>query len=55
MTDDLRTLLEERQRETKEAERKCGQIIPWVFFRMVAKKRGGEKEPKRISSFNKAW
>jgi hypothetical protein len=55
MTDDLRTLLEQRQRETKEAERTCGQIIPWVFFRMVAETRVGEKKPKRISAFTKAW
>ena len=54
MTDDLRALLEQRQRETKEAERTCDQIIPWVFFRMVAETRGGEKKPKRISAFTKA-
>jgi hypothetical protein len=39
----------------EEAERTCGQIIPWVFFRMVAETRGGEKKPKRISAFTKAW
>ena len=55
MTDDLRSLLDQRQRETKEAERKGGQIIPWVFFRMVAEERGGQKKPKRISAFTKAW
>jgi integrase len=55
MTDDLRTLLEQRYREAKEAERTCGQIIPWVFFRMVADERGGPKKPKRISAFTKAW
>jgi integrase len=55
MTDDLRMLLEQRHRETKEAERTCGQIIPWVFFRLVADTRGGQKKPKRISAFTKAW
>jgi integrase len=55
MTDDLRTLLNERQRSTKELERKHGKIIPWVFYRMVAKGRGGEKEPKPIRAFKKAW
>lgn len=55
MTDELRALLEQRHRETKDAERAGGQIIPWVFFRMVAKGRGGQKKPKPISAFNKAW
>jgi integrase len=30
-------------------------IVPWVFFRMVAKGRGGEKRPKPIRAFGKAW
>jgi integrase len=55
MTDDLRALLEQRLRETKDVERACGRIIPWVFFRMIAKERGGDKEPKPISAFTKAW
>jgi integrase len=29
--------------------------VPLVFFRMVAKSRGGAKEPKRILRYNKAW
>ena len=29
--------------------------MPWVFFRMVAKGRGGEKKPKPIIAFDKAW
>lgn len=32
-----------------------GQIIPWVFFRLVAEDRRGEKKLKRISAFTKAW
>jgi integrase len=55
LTDDLRTLLEERRRHTREVERKRNQIIPWVFFRMVAEKRGGTKHPKQIRAFTKAW
>jgi integrase len=26
-----------------------------VFFRLIAKGRGGEKQPKRITGFGKAW
>lgn len=55
LTDDLRTLLTERLRVKKEAERSCGKIIPWVFFRMVARGRGGDKAPKPIKAFTKAW
>jgi integrase len=55
LTDDLRALLEERRRLTKELERQRGQIIPWVFFRMVADTRGGQKHPKPIRAFSKAW
>ena len=55
LTDDLRMLLEERRRATTELERKHGQIIPWVFYRMVAKGRGGQKYPKPIRAFTKAW
>jgi integrase len=55
LTDDLRALLEERRRAKREAERATDRIIPWVFFRMVASERGGEKSPKRIRAFTKAW
>jgi integrase len=30
-------------------------LLPWVFFRLVAKGRGGQKQPKRIRAFTKAW
>lgn len=33
----------------------AGTICPWVFFRLVAKGRGGKKSPKVIKRFNKAW
>ena len=54
MTDDLRRLLKKQHVEHLKLK-KAGQIEPWVFFRMVADKRGGTKHPKRIRRFNKAW
>lgn len=54
MTDDLRALLEMRHAEHQRLKLK-GQIVPWVFFRMVATKRGGPKEPHPIRAFNKGW
>ena len=55
MTDDLRALLDGRRRVTKDLERKHGQIIPWVFFRLVAETRGSQPQPKPIRAFSKAW
>jgi integrase len=54
MTDDLRALLEARQAESLRLK-KAGQIVPWVFFRLIAQERGGPKQPVRITSFTKAW
>lgn len=54
MTDDLRRLFETQQAAHVKLKR-IGKIVPWVFFRMVAEKRGGEKHPKRILSLTKAW
>jgi integrase len=54
MTADLRTLLK-AQHAQHEGLKKAGHITPPVFWRMVAEKRGGEKKPKRIKSFTKAW
>jgi integrase len=54
LTDDLRTLLEAQHAEHLRLK-KLGMIEPHVFFRLVAKGRGGEKHPKRITSFGKAW
>jgi integrase len=34
---------------------KRGVVVPWVFFRMVAKGRGGEKHPKPITTFIKSF
>jgi integrase len=51
LTRELRALLEARLRSTKALD----QITAFVFYRMVAKGRGGEKHPKRIRAFNKAW
>ena len=54
ITDDLRALLERRHEEHIRLKR-AGAICSWVFFRMVAEKRGGAKHPKPIIAFNKAW
>jgi integrase len=54
MTDDLRVLLETQHAEHLRLKQ-TGQIEPWVFFRMVAKGRGGALRPKPILRFNKAW
>lgn len=54
MTADLRRVLEQQHAE-HEALKKAGHIFPRVFWRMVADGRGGEKRPRAIVSFNKAW
>jgi integrase len=54
MTDDLRALLEVQHAEHLRLKQ-GGQIIPSVFFRLVADKRGGPKRPKRVLAFTKAW
>jgi integrase len=54
MTDDLRSLLE-AQHEAHEDLKRSGHIAPWVFFRMVAKGRGGAKAPRPVLAFTKAW
>jgi integrase len=53
-TDELRAILEAQHLEHVRLK-KSGAIVPQVFFRMVAKGRGGEKSPRPITSFNKAW
>jgi hypothetical protein len=55
MTAALRSLLQERRRFTELLKRTHGLIVPWVFYRMVAKGRGGEKAPKGITALNKPW
>ncbi|MGE4084649.1 MAG: tyrosine-type recombinase/integrase [Vicinamibacterales bacterium] len=56
MTARLRTLLEARHAE-HEARKKSGQILPWVFVRLVKVGRGesAKIEPRRIVTFLKAW
>jgi integrase len=54
LTDDLRALLE-AQHDQHLALKKAGKIEPHVFVRMVAKGRGGEKYPRPITTFGKAW
>ncbi len=53
-TAELRDVLEGQHAEHLQLK-KAGQITPLVFWRMVAKGRGGEKSPKAITSFNKVW
>ncbi|MEQ1575881.1 MAG: site-specific integrase [Vicinamibacterales bacterium] len=50
----LRALLEAQHVEHERLKKK-GQIVPCVFFRMVAKGRGGKLEPKPIKTFIKAF
>ncbi|MCC7033841.1 MAG: site-specific integrase [Acidobacteria bacterium] len=54
MTSELRTLLSDLH-AAHVARAKAGQIVPWVFVRMVANGRGGAVEPRRITTFTKAW
>lgn len=54
MTDELRRLLERRQRDHKRLS-KTGHLIPNVFWRMVAEGRGGPKKPQPIARFEKSW
>jgi integrase len=54
MPDDLRTLLK-AQRAEHDGLKKAGQICPYVFFGLVADERGGEKKPRRVKAFKKAW
>ena len=53
-TAELRSVLTTQHAE-HERLKKAGQIEPWVFFRMVAKGRGGESKPKQIVSLSKAF
>jgi integrase len=54
MTKALRTLLEAQKAKVDELKAK-GKIVPWVFFRMVAEKRKGPKQPQPIKSLTKAF
>jgi integrase len=54
MTDDLRSLLKSRYAEHQRLKL-VGQLVPWVFFRIVSKGRKGPKEPRQIRAFSKAW
>ena len=53
-TKGLRALLESQHQEHKRLTKR-GYVVPWVFFRMVADERRGEKKPRRIVSFIKAF
>jgi integrase len=53
-TRDLRALLE-GQLADHERLKKQGTVVPWVFYRMVAKGRRGKKSPRPIISYLKAF
>jgi integrase len=54
LTRELRRVLEARHTEHLRLK-EAGVIVPWVFFREVADGRGGDKKPRPILRFNKAW
>ena len=54
LTDDLRRC--SRNGAARRASRKkAGQMVPWVFFRMVAESAAVTKHPRQIRAFTKAW
>jgi integrase len=55
MTTELRELMEARQKAKASAELETKQIIPWVFFRLIAEGRGGPKKAHRVKAFAKSW
>ena len=54
-TAELRTVLETQRAAADAAQREHDCVVPWVFFRLVAKGRGGPKHAKPITRFTKAW
>jgi integrase len=54
LTDALRAVLT-RQRTLHEQFKAARQLVPYVFVRLVAERRGGPKGPRPILSFTKAW
>jgi integrase len=54
MTAELRALLE-AQKAAHEQLQQSGHVVPWVWWRMVADGRGGEKKPHPVTSLTKAW
>src|SRR5262249_17779607 len=54
MTRDLRALLEQQHAEYERLKKK-GQVVPWVFFRMVALGRRGPLRPRPIKTISKAF
>jgi len=54
MTTELRRLLKSQEAERDQLKKANG-IVRWVFWRMVAEGRGGEKKPQPIISLAKAW
>ena len=55
MTAELRELLQTRKDAVEDLRRTRRLIVPQVFYRMVADCRGGERFPRKVTAFNKAW
>jgi integrase len=54
MTGELRRVLQAQWAEHERLQT-AGTIFPQVFFREVADRRGGDKRPREIVTFTKAW
>ncbi|MEQ1760406.1 MAG: tyrosine-type recombinase/integrase [Vicinamibacterales bacterium] len=54
MSSELRIILQALHVEHERLE-KAGHLMPNVFFREVAKGRGGVKKPRAITALTKAW
>jgi integrase len=54
MSAELRQVLQQ-QHAAHNALKQAGHITPYVFWRMVAKGRGGEKMLRPITTFTVAW
>ncbi len=54
MTAELRLLLKAQEAERDRLKHE-GHIVPTVFFKMVAEKRGGERKPRPVGAFRKSW
>jgi integrase len=54
LTSALRLVLEQ-QKAIHDRLKEAGHLVPYVFVREVAEGRGGEKKPRPIVRFDKAW
>lgn len=54
MTAALRAVLQAQHAAHERLKKQC-EVVPWVFFRLVADGRGGPLRPRPILAFYKAW